>query len=113
MNMKLFVIILNKVELLDDLLSALLEIGISGATVLDSTGMGRILTTQVPIFAGLRDAFSGCCPQNKTILTVVTADQIEDMEIVLEDVCGSFDKQGSGIYFCLPLDFVRGFRPGY
>ena len=111
--MKLIVIVLNKVEFLEDLLSAFIEIGISGATVIDSTGMGRILTTHVPIFAGLRDAFSDCCPQNKTILVVVQEEQVADVEIVLKEVCGSFDKTGTGIYFCLPLDFVKGFRPGY
>ena len=111
--MKLIVIILNEVELLEDLLSAFLEIGISGATIIDSTGMGRILTSQVPIFAGLRDAFAGCCPENKTILTVVSEDQVQDAEIVLEEVCGSFKEKGSGIYFCLPIDFVKGFKSGY
>lgn len=111
--MKLIIIILNKVELLEDLLSEFLEIGISGATVIDSTGMGRILTTQVPIFAGLRDAFPGSCPVNKTIFVVIQDDQLTDLELVLEDVCGSFEEQGTGIYLCVPLDFVKGFRPGY
>jgi nitrogen regulatory protein PII len=111
--MKLFVIILNHVEYLEDLLSALLEIGISGATILDSTGMGRVLTTQIPIFAGLRDAFPNATPVNKTILVVVNEDQIDDVEIVLEEVCGDFEEQGVGIYFCVPLDFVKGLRRGY
>lgn len=111
--MKLFVIILNKLEFLEDLLSALLEIGISGATILDSTGMGRILTTQIPIFAGLRDAFPNATPVNKTIMIVLNEDQVSDVEIVLEEVCGSFEEQGLGIYFCVPLDFVKGLRHGY
>lgn len=111
--MKLIIIVLNKVELLEDLLSAFLEIGISGATVIDSNGMGQIITTRIPIFAGLRDAFPGISSVNKTILVVVTEEQVADVEIVLEEVCGNFDQTGTGIYFCLPLDFVRGFRPGY
>lgn len=113
MNKKLIVIILNKIELLEDLLSALLEIGISGATVIDSNGMGKIITTTIPIFAGLRDAFPGTSPINKTILIVLEENQIEDVEIVLNEVCGSFNEPGAGIYFCLPIDFVRGYRKGY
>ena len=111
--MKLFVIILNKVELLEDLLSAFLEIGISGATVIDGTGMGQILTSQIPIFAGLRDAFPGTNPVNKTILVVVNEKQIEHIRAVLEDICGNFNKPGKGIFFSIPLDFVEGLNPGY
>ncbi len=111
--MKLVVIILNKMDLLEDLLSAFLEIGISGATVIDSTGMGRILTTEIPIFAGLMDAFAGCCPQNKTIITVIRDEQLTDVEIVLEEVCGSFEEKGTGIYFTIPLDYVKGYKRGY
>ncbi|MBN2008142.1 hypothetical protein JW960_02215 [candidate division KSB1 bacterium] len=111
--MKLVVVILNQVDLVEDLLSAFLEIGISGATVLDSTGMGRILTTQIPIFAGLRDAFAGCCPQNKTIISIIQENQLRDMEIVLNEVCGDFENKGTGIYFTIPVDNVKGFKGGY
>ncbi|MBD3291065.1 hypothetical protein GF337_19815 [candidate division KSB1 bacterium] len=113
MSKKLIVIILNKIHLLEDLLSAFLEIGISGATVIDSNGMGKILTSNIPIFAGLPDAFPGTSPINKTIFIVIEENQVEDVEIVLNEVCGSFDDPGAGIYFCLPLDFVRGYRKGY
>jgi nitrogen regulatory protein P-II 1 len=111
--MKLIVIILNRVELLEDLLSAFLEIGISGATVIDSMGMGQILTTQIPIFAGLREAFPGMSPVNKTIFVIVEEEQVTNVEFVLKDICGNFDKPGSGLYFVIPLDFVVGYRPGY
>ncbi len=111
--MKLVVVIINEVDLLEDLLSAFLEIGISGATIIDSTGMGRILTTQIPIFAGLRDAFSGCCPQNKTIFAIVKEEQLEDIDIVIDEVCGGFKEKGTGLYFMLPVDFVKGFKMGY
>ena len=50
----LMVVVLNKEEYLDEVLSGFVEIGIGGATILDSTGMGRILTQDIPIFAGLQ-----------------------------------------------------------
>jgi len=73
--MKLVVIVLNNTEHLEDLLTAFLEIGVSGSTVIDSVGMGRILSHDVPIFAGLRSTFPGTSPVNKTILTV-TSDEL-------------------------------------
>ncbi len=69
--MKLAIVFLNKIEFLDDILAAFLEIGVRGATVIDSVGMGHIISQHIPIFAGLRDAFAGSSPNNKIILAVV------------------------------------------
>ncbi len=110
--MKLVMIFLNKVEFLEDLLTAFLEIGVSGATVLDSVGMGRIITHNVPIFAGLRTAFAGSSPSNRTIFAVVEDELVAEMAEVLEDVCGSFDEQGAGLMVAMPVAEVYGFRQG-
>ena len=84
---------------------------VSGATVLDSVGMGRILSHDVPIFAGLRSAFPGTSPVNKTIFTVVGGELVDDVLAVVEDVCGSFDGPGTGVVFVLPLEAVYGLSP--
>ena len=110
--LKLAVIFLNEAEHLEDLLSAFLEIGVSGATVVDSVGMGRILSHHVPIFAGLRTSFPGSSPSNRTILAVVEDEQVEEMAAVAQDVCGSFDQPGAGLMISLPLDQTFGYRPG-
>ena len=109
--MKLIVVVLNKTEHLEDLLSGFLEIGVSGATVIDSAGMGRILSHDVPIFAGLRSAFPGTSPGNKTILTVTADDLVDDVLAVVEDVCGSFDEAGSGVVFVVAVEHARGVGP--
>lgn len=110
--MKLVVIFLNRVEFLEDLLAAFLEIGISGATVLNSVGMGRVISKNIPIFAGLADAFPGSSPSNRTILAVVRERQVERMARMVEEVCGSLEEQGNGLMVSLDLDQVYGFRPG-
>lgn len=110
--MKLVVIILNRVEYLEDLLAAFLEIGISGATVLNSVGMGQIISKNIPIFAGLSDAFPGSSPSNRTILAVVEERQVKRMARMVEEVCGSLDEPGTGLMVSLSLDEVLGFRPG-
>jgi nitrogen regulatory protein P-II 1 len=108
---KLVVIILNRVEYLEDLLAAFLEIGISGATVLNSVGMGQIISKNIPIFAGLSDAFPGSSPSNRTILAVVKERQVKRMARMVEEVCGSLDDPGTGLLVSLSLDEVFGFRP--
>ena len=50
--MKLLIIILNKADKLEEVLEGFIEIGVSGATVIDSVGMGHIISREVPIFAG-------------------------------------------------------------
>jgi nitrogen regulatory protein PII len=110
--MKLVVIVLNRTEHREDLLTAFLETGISGATVIDSVGMGRILSHDVPIFSGLRSAFPGTSPVNKTIFVVTEDGTVEDILTVIDDVCGSLDEPGTGLVFVLPVDAVRGIGRG-
>ncbi|NIT87525.1 MAG: hypothetical protein GWN82_11915, partial [Gemmatimonadetes bacterium] len=42
--MRLLVAVINDPEKLDEILSGFLEMGITGATVLSSEGMGRVLS---------------------------------------------------------------------
>ncbi|MEA1997657.1 MAG: hypothetical protein U9N45_08445 [Gemmatimonadota bacterium] len=107
----LMIFILNREELLDEILSGFLEIGIAGATVIDSMGMGRILSHDIPIFAGFRGMLSGGRPSNKTILSVLPdRETYEQAAELIEDICGDLSKAGSGILLAVPLADVRGPR---
>lgn len=105
--MKLVVFVLNREEILDQVLEAYVEAGVAGATVVDSEGMGRILTHEVPLFAGFRDFMKGNRPRNKTILSVVDADEtVRRLEQLLERVCG-VEAAGTGVLFTAPVDHFR------
>ena len=108
--LKLAIIFLNKVEYLEDLLTAFLEIGINGATVVNSVGMGRIISYEIPIFAGLQEAFPGSSPSNKTIFAVIKDEKVKKVLDVVEDICGSFEEPGSGLVVTLPVSDVYGLR---
>lgn len=110
--MKLFVYVLNQQEKMDEILSGFIEIGITGATIIDSVGMGRILAQDVPIFAGFQALLSGSRPYNKTIVSVVDDDsKVDEALKLIEDVCGAFTEPGAGIAFTLPLSAVYGLKP--
>jgi len=49
----LLLMIASDHAMFDDLITALLDIGLTGATVIDSRGMGSIIRDEMPIFAGL------------------------------------------------------------
>jgi nitrogen regulatory protein P-II 1 len=105
----LLVFVLNREENLEEVLLGFVEIGISGATVLDSVGMGRILSHEIPLFAGLRSLIVGTRPSNKTIFSVIPGREKVDLAIdMIADVCGDLREAGSGILFTLPLADVRG-----
>lgn len=109
--MKLLILILNRVEKLEEVLEGFLEIGISGATIIESVGMGQILAHEVPIFAGLRFMFAGAKPHNKTIISVIREEKEADALNILKKILGDMAKPGTGIVFLLPLDRVEGLKP--
>jgi nitrogen regulatory protein P-II 1 len=112
MDYHLLVFVLNREEELEEILLGFVEIGIPGATVLDSVGMGRILSHEIPLFAGLRSLIIGTRPSNKTIFTVIPGREKVDQAIhLIEDICGDLAEPGSGILFSVPLSDVRGVAP--
>ncbi len=109
-NLKLVFIILNKDEYLDELLEAFVELDVRGATVLDSVGMGQVISHDIPIFGGLRSLISGSRPYNKTIITVVPEDKIDSIAEAFEQICGDLDQPGTGLIFAVPVDYIKGLR---
>lgn len=107
--MKLLVFVLNNEEFLEEVLEAYVEAGIEGATILDSEGMGRFLTYEVPLFADFREFMKGNKPYNKTILSVVRDEScIERLVPLVERVVGPLSERGKGIMFTVPVDWATG-----
>ncbi len=105
--MKLLIIILNKVELLNDLLSVLVEVGIDQATILDSEGLGQHLAYEVPIFAGLRKLVGETKAYNKTILALIEDSKVvTELQKLLKETNIDFTKNGTGVIFTVPVDNV-------
>ena len=77
--MWLLVYILNEDRYLTEVLEELLEVGVTGASILDSVGMLHFLSQEIPIFAGFRSILKGSQPYNKIILSV-----IRDQELLEE-----------------------------
>ncbi len=108
-GMKLLVFILNDEKYLEEILEAYVEAGISRATVLDSEGMGRFLTYEVPLFADFKDFMKGNKPYNKTILSLIE-DETLLIQLVplIEKTTGSLENPGTGLMFTLPVDWAHG-----
>lgn len=107
--MHLLVIVLNKTDRLDDILEAFLDIGIEGATIFDSMGMGRLLSDEVPLFAGLREMINGGRAYSKTIFAVIS-DETKLIRAInrISEMMDGFCQPDTGLLFTLPVGLVLG-----
>lgn len=108
--MQLLIAVVNHEEKLEEVLAGFLELGVTGATVLASEGMGRLLADEVPIFAGL-EALSRARPRNRTLFSVLEDDKVEPVIALLQEVCGPFSGASTGIVVTVPVLRTVGLKP--
>lgn len=108
---RLLVAVVNDPEKLDEILSGFIELGITGATVVSTEGMGKVLSQDIPIFAGLQALISHSRPQNRMIFSVVPLEMVDPAIALLQDVAGNLDAPATGIVFTLPVERVVGLAP--
>ena len=108
--MRLLVVILKSRSRLEALLTGFLEIGITGATVVDGQGMGQVLSRDVPIFAGLKTLFPGAEGASQLVLSVVAPEKLPQAFALIDEVCGPLSEPGRGIAFTVPVEDLHGFK---
>lgn len=110
-GMQLLVAVVNDPDRIDEILSGLLALGITGATVIRSEGMGNRLSQDIPLFARLNTPIARHRPENRTVFSVIADDRVEPALALLQRVCGDLGDPGTGIAFTIPLDRVIGLAP--
>ncbi len=99
----ILITVINNEELLDELITGWLDIGITGATVIESTDSLQLISHHIPIFAGFRALTSGGMPHNKTLFTIIKDQEVLDQAIAyLEALCADTGKPSQGIYIVAP-----------
>jgi nitrogen regulatory protein P-II 1 len=107
--MHLLVVILHKEEFLDDVLSGLVEMGIIGATVIESTRMSEILVHDIPIFAGLRQMKRGGRTFNRVIIAPIEKREVTGEVLkVLKELNIDFSDSETGVLFTIPIEDFSG-----
>lgn len=108
----LLVLVLNKPECQSEILRVFHEVGVKGATIIDSVGMGRAKAEHylTPLVAGLMRVLDDGHNYNKTILAVIEDEAIMQRAVEEADRIVDFSQPGSGIIFTVPVDLVRGMR---
>lgn len=103
--MQLLILVLNKTEKLNDLLLSLENRGITGGTILDSTGMAKILygsNSDTSMFGSMYMLMNEGRPMNKTILMALEEEKVETAKEAIREIC-DFSKPGVGVMFTLPI----------
>jgi nitrogen regulatory protein P-II 1 len=103
--MQILLIILYREDLLDEVLTALVEMEITGAAVLDGTSMERVLSEDVPIFAGLWDTLGSGGGQTRTIVAPIKDRSLfEPLIRLLREAGADFANPDIGKAFTIPVD---------
>lgn len=107
--MQLLVCIINQEEKLEAILAGFLKLGVTGATVIRTEGMGKVLSSEIPVMAGLQSVLARARPQNTTILSVIDSEETLERAIALvQEVCGDLTQPSTGIIFTVPVSRVVG-----
>ncbi len=109
--MQLLVLILKRTEIFNELIHSLANKGITGATILDGTGMAEKLANMedIPMFGALRSILAGEEKETcKVLLFAETDEQLETTRTVIKEVIGDIAAPNTGIMFALPITYVEG-----
>lgn len=106
-------VVLNKVECLSEILRKMKDIGITGATIVDSMGAGRLrrsIGKEILLIAGIMKALDTDIAHNKTLFTVVeNREKLDSVMDEIEKICGGdMSKPDTGIMFAVPIAASRG-----
>lgn len=106
--------VLHDSSRMEDLLHAWDEAGVSGITIMLSTGLDRYrngagLREDLPLIPSLEDLLERSHNTNRTFITIVQGEEMVDKVIAAtETVTGNLDLPDTGILAALPVARVRG-----
>jgi nitrogen regulatory protein P-II 1 len=113
---KLIVAILTNLQTCHDVIHLWEELGVPGATILDSIGMRHLKERQahrddLPIIPSLRSMLEQEEYNHRTLFSVVSDEfDVDDLIQRTEELVGDFEAEHTGLIFVAPVLQVRGLR---
>lgn len=105
-------IVLNETEYLPEVLFKMKQLGIRGATIIDSMGATAINKDiyNIPVIGGLMKSIDGDVQYNKTVFSVIEREEQVDlvMNHIEKVLGGDMKRPNKGIMFVLPVTHMRG-----
>lgn len=114
--MQVLFIVLNDTNYLTSVLKTLVKNGIKGATILDSEGMAKVLTSYEDVGFSFGGLFKSSIPRNleasKTIFTVIHDDKkLPDVIDNINSLLSGSKKSVKGFMFTVPISGIYPIKP--
>jgi hypothetical protein len=110
----LILMVLHDTSCLDDILNAWEGCGVSGITILPSTGLARLrqknaLRDDLPLIPRIEDILQHAENSNRTLLTIVHGDDMVDKVVAAtQEITGDLNLPNTGILVVLPVARAYG-----
>lgn len=104
--MYMLVMVLDNTAHLNDVLDAWDRAGVGGVTIIESTGLNRVLQRHSPdmVFAGFSQIFGSGRVGHNTLFTVIDSLELAETAVAAtEAVLGDLTEPDKGIIFALPV----------
>jgi nitrogen regulatory protein P-II 1 len=104
-------VVLNQTDYLEDILAKFVQLGVSGATIIDSQGMAAAIVhggiQSIPMFGSLKSIIESSSPYNKTIFTVIKDQElVEATMTAVKEMMGGIGRPSAGFMFTVPVGDV-------
>lgn len=111
--MQLVVLIVDDPDDCGPILEAWESIGVTGVTIFESSGLGRLrmagFRDDLPLMPSLHDLFQNQEIRHRTLFSVVDTDEkVEKMAAIANDIIGDLEKGHTGFMFVVPVSKVFG-----
>ena len=104
---KLLILVLQKGPVFEDVVEYITELGITGAAVIDSTGMSNVLSG-MPLFASFIHFLGERSDETRTMLLAISDTIIEDVIAGIEGITGDLDKHTGAMIMVIEPTLVKG-----
>lgn len=109
--MYMLIMVLDDVAHREQVLEAWLQAGVRGVTVLESTGVNRVLqrSEAQPMFMGFGQLFGGASVGHNTLFTVIESLDLAEAAVRnTEEIVGDLSLPNTGIIFTVPVTKAWG-----
>lgn len=116
MTTYLLIMVVDDVAHLNDVLQAWIEAGVQGVTVLESTGVNRVLERAQPqsMFMGFSQIFGAGRVGHNTLFAVIDSLEVAETAVeATEAVVGDLMQPHTGIVFAIPIAQTWGMPEPY
>lgn len=110
---QLVVLIIDDPDDCPSILNAWEDIGVSGVTIFESSGLGRYkragMRDDMPLMPSIRDLFGSQEIHHRTLFSVVDdPEKVDEMVRVAQKIIGNLEEGHTGLLFVLPVTKAYG-----